>query len=36
VIRGRILQYEIKLRDEAVNFSEQIKAYLALEARKFA
>ncbi|OYT40816.1 hypothetical protein B6U80_02380 [Candidatus Pacearchaeota archaeon ex4484_26] len=36
IIRGRILQYEIKIREEAMNFVDQIKAFLALETRKFA
>ncbi len=35
IIRGRILQYEIKVRDEAVDLLDQIKSYLALEARRF-
>lgn len=35
VIRGRILQYELKLREETINFSEQIKAFLAMEAKRF-
>ena len=36
IIRGRVLQYELKVRDEALNLSEQVKAFLALEARRFA
>lgn len=35
IIKGRILQYQIKVRDEAINFTDQIKAFLALEARRF-
>ncbi|MBU2496796.1 MAG: hypothetical protein KJ767_01945 [Nanoarchaeota archaeon] len=34
LIRGRILQYEVKLREETINLVEQLKAFLALEARK--
>lgn len=36
IIRGRILQYHIMVREEAVNFTDQIKAYLALEVKRLS
>ncbi len=36
IIRSRVLEYDDKVRIETYDFAEQVKAYLALEARRFS